>query len=353
MEKVFEFANKMWEIVFGDDMQVYNDEYYDWEEEYHDIRIEYYVGKPKGIREMKNVTPLYRVDYDLIVSGVFIDGEIIYHQDDLPESIWEEFEANVDMEYYRLFKDKRIQFYGNIVFDYSRQQGINESEEKPSQDKLLIYMLKMLNPDEELYIDFYLSPDKKTTYVVGDEDVLNKKYKGDSWNAPSLTQLVHSAKKHINYQNPEGLTKVVFVKKKNDNKSSLREGKFYRKNYDKLIPSVEYVLNRIFTEDFDWFKGIKIDEIGICSSVVKCIDVHGKLKIDGNWGFAEYRKYNYEKPFHDEVRLGDMTGTKIYGEFKDTLILTLSGLLGFDVKYFTDNLHVELISDEEPTKKSF
>ena len=56
----------------------------------------------------------------------------------------------------------------------------------------------------------------KKIYVVGDEDVLNKKYRGDSWLAPNLLELVHQAKSHINYQSPEGLTSVVFVKKKND-----------------------------------------------------------------------------------------------------------------------------------------
>ena len=96
------------------------------------------------------------------------------------------------------------------VYKTIKKQGINENEEKLSQDKLLIYMMKMLNPDEELYIDFYLSPDKKKIYVVGDEDVLNKKYRSDSWLAPNLLELVHQAKSHINYQ-----TDIEKMKKEN------------------------------------------------------------------------------------------------------------------------------------------
>ena len=349
MEKVFEFANKMWETLFGDDMQVYNDEYYDWEEEYHDIRIEYYVGKPKGIREMKNVTPLYRVDYDLIVSGVFIDGEITYHQDDLPESTWGDFEDDVALEYYRFFKDNPIQFYGNIVFDYSRQQGINENEEKLSQDKLLIYMMKMLNPDEELYIDFYLSPDKKKIYVVGDVDVLNKKYRGDSWLAPNLLELVHQAKSHINYQSPEGLTSVVFVKKKNDKKSNLQESRLYNNDLNKFIPNVNYITNKLLSEEFDWFKELNITSIETCRSMTigNCVILYGTITVDGDWGFNQWRNYYYESPFHEEVKIVDIMGSKLFSDVKDLLILSLEGIIGTSIRTLSTELIVKLDSSED------
>ena len=348
MEKLFEIANKMWESLFGDDLQVYETEYYNWDEEYHNVKIEYYVGKPKDIKKSTQIKDYYRVDYDLIVVGVYIDDDIIYHQDDLPESTWDDFENSVHYEYQRQFRTLKLYFVGNLIFDYSKQ-GINENEEKLSQDKLLIYMMKMLNPDEELYIDFYLSPDKKKIYVVGDVDVLNKKYRGDSWLAPNLLELVHQAKSHINYQSPEGLTSVVFVKKKNDKKSNLQESRLYNNDLNKFIPNVNYITNKLLSEEFDWFKELNITSIETCRSMTigNCVILYGTITVDGDWGFNQWRKYHYEYPFHDDVEIRDIMGSKLFSDVKDLLILSLEGIIGTSIRTLSTELIVKLDSSED------
>ena len=348
MEKLFEIANKMWESLFGDDLQVYETEYYNWDEEYHNVKIEYYVGKPKDIKKSTQIKDYYRVDYDLIVVGVYIDDDIIYHQDDLPESTWDDFENSVHYEYQRQFRTLKLYFVGNLIFDYSKQ-GINENEEKLSQDKLLIYMMKMLNPDEELYIDFYLSPDKKKIYVVGDVDVLNKKYRGDSWLAPNLLELVHQAKSHINYQSPEGLTSVVFVKKKNDKKSNLQESRLYNNDLNKFIPNVNYITNKLLSEEFDWFKELNITSIETCRSMTigNCVILYGTISVDGDWGFNQWRNYHYDSPFHEEVKIVDIMKSKLFSDLKDLLILSLEGIIGTSIRTLSTELIVKLDSSED------
>lgn len=338
----------VWSAHFENELQVYETKYYDWDDGSHDVKIEYYVEKPKSVSLLKTVK-FYKVVYDLVVVGVYIDGEIIYHQDDLPESLWEDFEANVHEEYNKILPSGSLAFYGNLIFDYSKQ-GINENEEKLSQDKLLIYMMKMLNPDDELYIDFYLSPDKKKIYVVGDEDVLNKKYRGDSWLAPNLLELVHQAKSHINYQSPEGLTSVVFVKKKNDKKSNLQESKLYNNDLNKFIPNVNYIVNRLLSEEFDWFKELNITSIETCRSMTigNCVILYGTITVDGDWGFAQWRKYHYEYPFHDDVEIRDIMGSNLFSEVKDLLILGLQGIIGASINnLLTTEIKVKLDSSED------
>ena len=260
----------------------------------------------------------------------------------------EDFEASIDEEYNKILPSGSLAFYGNLIFDYSKQ-GINENEEKLSQDKLLIYMMKMLNPDEELYIDFYLSPDKKKIYVVGDEDVLNKKYRGDSWLAPNLLELVHQAKSHINYQSPEGLTSVVFVKKKNDKKSNLQESKLYNNDLNKFIPNVNYIVNRFLSEEFDWFKELNITSIETCRSMTigNCVILYGTITVDGDWGFNQWRKYNYEYPFHEEVKIVDIMGSNLFSDVKDLLILGLEGIIGTSINTLSTELKVKLDSSED------
>ena len=348
MEKLFEIANMMWKSLFGDDLQVYETEYYDWDEEYHDVKIEYYVGKPKDIKKSSQIKDYYRVGYDLIVVGVYIDDEIIYNQDDLPESTWDDFENSVHLEYDRHFRTLKLYFVGNLIFDYSKQ-GINENEEKLSQDKLLIYMMKMLNPDEELYIDFYLSPDKKKIYVVGDVDVLNKKYRGDSWLAPNLLELVHQAKSHINYQSPEGLTSVVFVKKKNDKKSNLQESRLYNNDLNKFIPNVNYITNKLLSEEFDWFKELNITSIETCRSMTigNCVILYGTITVDGDWGFNQWRKYHYEYPLHDDVEIRDIMGSNLFSDVKDSLLISLEGIIGTSINTLSTEIKVKLDSSED------
>ena len=118
---------------------------------------------------------------------------------------------------------------------------------------------------------------------------------------------------------------------------------------NKFIPNVNYIANKLLSEEFDWFKELNITSIETCRSMTigNCVILYGTISVDGDWGFNQWRNYHYDSPFHEEVKIVDILKSKLFSDLKDLLILSLEGIIGTSIRTLSTELIVKLDSSED------
>ena len=77
---------------------------------------------------------------------------------------------------------------------------------------------------------------------------------------------------------------------------------------ESTLITYQTLLNKILKKKYDWFKGIRLDKVGI-NEKVDYLYLKGVIFVDEDWGGNQWVEYNYTKPIPDskeDLSFGDM-----------------------------------------------
>jgi hypothetical protein len=116
-----------------------------------------------------------------------------------------------------------------------------------------------------------------------------------------------------------------------------------KSNEDHNYKKIEEVLNSIYSEKYDWWKDIKINDIKFGKKPFYVMTIDATIDVDEEWGATQWMKYYDTYPkfpgnigwntgmYWDRVSLGDIAGGEFMSDFKEELIDTMRYLTNKEI----------------------
>lgn len=116
-----------------------------------------------------------------------------------------------------------------------------------------------------------------------------------------------------------------------------------KSNEENNYKKIEEVLNSIYSEKYDWWKDIKINDIKFGKKPFYVMTIDATIDVDEEWGATQWMKYYDTYPkfpgnigwntgmYWDIVSLGDIAGGEFMSDFKEELIDTMRYLTNKEI----------------------